>query len=252
MDRMLYTAMAGAQQSLDRQSVVSNNLANASTSGFRAQLHNMRAVPVQGDGVLATRASVAASTPGADLSRGPINATGRALDVAIQGDGWLAVQGDDGGEAYTRRGDLQVDGGGMLTSGGRPVIGENGPLVVPLGARLSVGADGTVSAIGQGQQPDAIVEVGRLKLVEAGEGEVVRGADGLFRAAAAEGGQPGELPRSEDVRVQSGALEGSNVSAVESMVSLLDNARRFEMQMKTIDSADRNAQRANGLLSLQG
>ncbi|MFD2666968.1 flagellar hook-basal body complex protein [Halomonas halophila] len=118
MDRILYTAMSGARQSMEQQAVVSHNLANASTTGFRAQLHAMRAVPVEGDGRLDTRASVAASTPGADTSSGPMTRTGRTLDVAMKGDAWLAVQAPDGTEAYTRRGDLQVDGDGLLRSAG--------------------------------------------------------------------------------------------------------------------------------------
>ncbi|GEK47997.1 flagellar basal body rod protein FlgF [Halomonas pacifica] len=246
MDRILYTAMSGAKQSMDQQAVVSHNLANAGTSGFRAQLHAMRAVPVQGDGLLPTRVSVAATTPGADFSPGPMSTTGRDLDVAIEGDGWLAVQAPDGTEAYTRRGDIQVDGDGVLRIAGHPVIGDDGPMVVPLGARLSMGADGTVSAIGEGQQADALVDVGRIKLVDPGEAALVRGDDGLFRAPA------GALPQGEAVRLASGTLEGSNVSAIESMVSMIDVARRYEMQMKVISSADENAQRANSLLSLQG
>ncbi|MBN7795846.1 flagellar basal body rod protein FlgF [Parahaliea mediterranea] len=252
MDRILYTAMSGAKQSLDQQSVVSNNLSNASTSGFRAQLHAMRAVPVQGDGLLPTRTSVVASTPGADFSAGPMNATGRDLDVAMQGDAWLAVQGADGGEAYTRRGDLQVNGNGMITSAGRPVIGEGGPLVVPLGSALSVGADGTISAIGPGESPDTIVEVGRLKMVTPGPDGLLRGDDGLFRARPDAEGEVAALPRDETARLLSGSLEGSNVSTVEAMVSMIDTARRFEMQMKVIGDANDNAQRANNLLSLQG
>ncbi|MGB1203344.1 MAG: flagellar basal body rod protein FlgF, partial [Alloalcanivorax venustensis] len=175
MDRILYTAMSGARQSMDQQSVVSNNLANASTTGFRGQMQALRAVPVQGDGALATRTSVMASTPGADFSAGPMNATGRDLDVAMQGDAWLAVQATNGDEAYTRRGDLQVDGDGVLNSAGRPVIGEGGPIIVPLGAKLSMGADGTLSAIGAGEDPDALVQIGRVKLVNGGEGELQRG-----------------------------------------------------------------------------
>ncbi|ASK34810.1 flagellar biosynthesis protein FlgF [Alcanivorax sp. N3-2A] len=252
MDRILYTAMGGAKQSLDQQAVVSNNLANASTAGFRAQLHAMRAVPVLGDGLLATRTTVMASTPGADFTPGAIEATGRDLDVAIQGNGWLAVQGDDGSEAYTRRGDLQVDGNGVLNSAGHPVIGEGGPIVVPLGAQLSVGADGTLSAIGAGESPDALVEVGRLKLVDPGNATLLRGQDGLFRAPPNADGDATRLAADEAVRVISGALEGSNVSAVESMVSMIDGARRYEMQMKVIQSADENAQRADSLLSIQG
>lgn len=245
MDRILYTAMSGARQSMDQQSVVSNNLANASTTGFRGQMQSLRAVPVQGDGALATRTSVMASTPGADFSAGPMNATGRDLDVAMQGDAWLAVQATNGDEAYTRRGDLQVDGDGVLNSAGRPVIGEGGPIIVPLGAKLSMGADGTLSAIGAGEDPDALVQIGRVKLVNGGEGELQRGEDGLFR------GPDGALPMDENARLVSGALEGSNVSPVESMVAMIDNGRRYEMQMKVIDTADQNAQRADSLLSIQ-
>ena len=164
------------------------------------------------------------------------------------GDGWLAVQDAGGNEAYTRRGDLQIDGNGVLTSGGRPVLGDGGPIAVPLEAKLAVGGDGTISAIGAGQNPDAIVNVGRLKLVSPGDAGLTRGEDGLFRAGP--NGQPQVLGRDEDVRVASGALEGSNVSAIESMVSMIDTARRFEMQMKVISSADENAQRATSLLSL--
>ncbi len=245
MDRILYTAMSGARQSMDQQSVVSNNLANASTAGFRGQMQALRAVPVQGDGALATRTSVMASTPGSDFSAGPMNATGRDLDVAMQGDAWLAVQATDGGEAYTRRGDLQVDGDGVLNSAGRAVIGEGGPIIVPLGAKLSMGADGTLSAIGAGEDPDALVQIGRVKLVDGEQANLQRGEDGLFRAAA------GALPMDENARLVSGALEGSNVSPVESMVAMIDNGRRYEMQMKVIDTADQNAQRADNLLSIQ-
>ncbi|WP_163575940.1 flagellar basal body rod protein FlgF [Halomonas faecis] len=251
MDRILYTAMSGAKQSMDQQAVVSHNLSNVSTAGFRAQLHAMRAVPVQGEAAHATRTSVAASTPGTDYSQGPITRTGRDLDVAPEGNGWLSVQADDGTEAYTRRGDLQVDGDGVVMINGRPVIGANGPIIVPLGSSVSVGADGTLSAIGAGEDPNALVDVGRLKLVTPDEG-LVRGDDGLFRAPPNAEGDVAPLPADEEARVASGSLEGSNVSAVEAMVSMLDVARRYEMQMKVVSTADENAQRANGLLSVQG
>ncbi|QEM83814.1 flagellar basal-body rod protein FlgF [Halomonas binhaiensis] len=252
MDRMLYTAMSGARQSMEQQAVVSHNLANASTAGFRAQLHAMRAVPVQGEARLATRVSVAASTPGADFTPGPITRTGRTLDVAIDGPGFFAVQTQDGQEAYTRQGDFQVDGNGQLMSAGRPVIGEGGPIQVPLGAELFMGADGTISGIGMGEDPDALAEVGRLKLVEPGEAEVVRGDDGLFRAKPDAQGQNTPLAASENVRVVAGALEGSNVNPVESMVAMIDVARRYELQTQAISDADENAQQANSLLLLNG
>ncbi len=252
MDHLIYTAMSGARKAFDEQAVISNNLANASTNGFRAQLMATRAVPVEGAGELSTRVSASTSTPGVDWSQGPVSSTGRELDVALEGNAWLAIQDGQGQEAYTRRGDLQVDGNGLLRSGGHPVVGENGPIVAPLGAQLSVGSDGTVSAIGAGEQPDAMTPVGRLKLVEPGEGQLVRGDDGLFRLPAGANGQPGVLPREEGLTLQSGALEGSNVSPVESMVAMIDNARDYERQMQVIQSADENAQRANSLLALQG
>jgi len=252
MDRLLYTAMSGARQSMEQQAVVSHNLANASTTGFRAQLQAMRAVPVEGDGRLATRVSVAASTPGSDFSPGAITRTGRTLDVAIDGSGFLAVQAADGSEAYTRQGDLQVDGNGLLMSMGRPVIGEGGPIQVPLEAEVFIGADGTLSGIGMGQDPDSLAEMGRLKLVDPGAAGLSRGADGLFRASPDAAGNSAPLPASDAVTVVSGALEGSNVNPVESMVAMIDVARRYELQTKMISTADESAQRANSLLSLNG
>lgn len=252
MDRMLYTAMSGAKHSMDQQAVVSNNLANASTTGFRAQLDAVRAVPIQGEARLDSRAHAVTTTPGTDYSQGPIESTGRALDVAMEGDAWMAVQAEDGTETYTRRGDLQIDADGILLNVGRPVVGDAGPINVPQGAEVFVGADGTLSAIPQGGGPEALVNVGRIKLVSPEQGELTRGEDGLFRSPENAEGEPGALAANEDATLVSGALEGSNVSAVDAMVSMIDVARRYDMQMKVISSADENAQRANGILSIQG
>ncbi len=252
MDRMLYTAMSGAKHTMDQQSVVSNNLSNVSTTGFRAQLQAARSVPVQGEALLATRTSAVTTTPGSDFSQGPVEYTGRTLDVAMQDDAWMAVQADDGTETYTRRGDLQIDSDGVLLSVGRPVLGDGGPIAIPQGAQVSIGADGTISAIPEGVGPEALVEVGRIKLVTPEEGDLTRGEDGLFRAPPNEEGVPGALPADENATLVSGALEGSNVSAVDAMVSMIDVARRYDMQMKVLSTADENAQRANGILSIQG
>lgn len=252
MDRMLYTAMSGAKQAMDQQSIVSNNLSNVTTTGFRAQLQAARAVPVQGEAFLPTRVSVVSTTPGTDFSQGPIERTGRMLDVTMQGNAWMAVQADDGTETYTRRGDLQVDSDGLLLSVGRPVMGDGGPIALPQGAEVFIGADGTISAIPQGEGPEALVDVGRIKLVIPDGQTLSRGADGLFRAPLNEGGVPGMLPGNEEARLVTGALEGSNVSAVDAMVSMIDVARRYDMQMKMLSSADENAQRANSILSIQG
>ncbi|MEL7967128.1 flagellar basal body rod protein FlgF [Vreelandella neptunia] len=252
MDRMLYTAMSGAKNAMDQQSVVSNNLSNVTTTGFRAQLQAARSVPVQGDALLATRTSAVTTTPGSDFAQGPVEYTGRTLDVAMQGDAWMAVQADDGTETYTRRGDLQIDSDGVLLSVGRPVLGDGGPIAIPQGAQVSMGADGTISAIPQGVGPEALVEVGRIKLVTPENDALTRGEDGLFRALPNEEGLPGALPADENAKLISGALEGSNVSAVDAMVSMIDVARRYDMQMKVLSTADENAQRANGILSIQG
>jgi len=250
---MIYIAMSGARETLANQAVVSNNLANVSTSGFRAQLAVMRNVPVLGDGLLPTRVATAAATPTSDWSQGPLMHTGRELDVAIDGPGWFAVQDGAGAEAYTRRGDLRSDGNGLLYSGTHPLLGDDGaPLVVPLGAQLFIGTDGTLSVIGQGQEPDAMAEIGRIKLVDPGAETLLRGDDGLFRPAPAADGLPRALPPADTISLVTGALEGSNVSAVEGMVALIDNARRYEMQLKAIETADENAQRGNSLLSLRG
>lgn len=252
MDRMLYTAMSGAKHTMDQQSVISQNLSNVSTAGFRAQLQAARSVPVLGDGSLATRVSAVTTTPGTDFSQGPIERTGRTLDVAMQDNAWMAVLADDGTETYTRRGDLQLDNDGVLLSVGRPVMGDGGPIALPQGAQISIGADGTISAIPQGEGPEALVDVGRIKLVTPDEQGLTRGDDGLFRAPVNEEGAPGVLQADDEARIVSGALEGSNVSAVDAMVSMIDVARRYDMQMKMLSTADENAQRANSILSIQG
>ncbi|MFP4077058.1 MAG: flagellar basal body rod protein FlgF [Halochromatium sp.] len=252
MDRILYTAMSGAKQGMDRQAVVGNNLANVTTAGFRAQLYAARAVPVQGEAPLHTRASSVASTPGTDFSPGPVSTTDRPLDVLIERDGWLAVQAEDGTEAYTRRGDLQIDANGMLVVVGRPVVGDGGPIIVPLDSEVVIGSDGTLSAIGPGEGPNAIADVGRVKLVDPGEQPLIRGDDGLFRPPEDEDGEVAALDQDENLRLVTGALEGSNVSAVETMTAMIDAARHYELQLSVISATDENAQRANSLLSLQG
>jgi flagellar basal-body rod protein FlgF len=244
MDRMIYIGLAGARQALEQQASVANNMANASTPGFRAQINSFRAVPVTGE-EMGTRAMVVATTPGADMSAGPLTQTGRALDVAVRGDGWLTVQMPDGSEAYTRLGSLQVGAEGQITTmNSRPVMGDAGPLVVPPGSSLVVGGDGVITAIGAGDPVAGAAEVGRLKLVNPANADLVRGDDGLFRMQA---GRP--APQADPgVRLQAGALEGSNVNPVEVMVQMISNARRFEMQMKTVQTAESNDQQANKLL----
>lgn len=241
MDRQIYLAMAGAKATLQRQDVLANNLANASTTGFRAELQAFRAVPVVGDGA-STRVFALESTIGHDPRPGPVQTTGRPLDVAMQANAWLAVQALDGSEAYTRAGALQLDAGGQLvTPAGLPVLGDGGPITLPAGALVEVAADGSISATVGSGRPQT---VGRLKLVEP-EVPLARGEDGLFRAA------DGDLPASATARLQSGALEGSNVSAIETMVAMIAAARQFEQQMKVLQGSEQREQAASRLLAPQ-
>lgn len=244
MDRMLYVAMSGAKQAMEQQASVANNMANVSTPGFRAQVNAFRAVPVVGEEAQ-TRSFVVATTPGADFTNGPMTETGRELDVAVKGDGWLVVQTPTG-EAYTRVGNLQIAADGQLTTmGGRPVVGEGGALTIPPGSTATVAASGLISVRGAGDPAVGLAEVGRLKLVNPPAVDLVRGDDGLFRMR--EGLQPAEADPA--VTVVSGVVEGSNVNPVEAMVAMIANARSFEMQMKSISTADTNAQSANKLLA---
>ena len=238
MDRLIYLAMGGAKAALHRQEVVSNNLANVSTTGFRADLTAFRAVPVQGDGA-STRVYALETTPGYNADPGPISATGRNLDVAMKGNAWLAVQAPDGTEAYTRNGSLDLNAEGQLTTrGGLVVLGDGGPITVPVNAQVQIGADGSVTAkVGNG----ASQGVGRLKLVVP-EAPLQRGVDTLFRAVE------GELPANAEARLQDGALEGSNVSAVEAMVAMISASRQFEQQMNMVKTAQDREQGATRLL----
>lgn len=250
MDRIIYTAVSGAKQALDNQAVISNNLANAATTGFRAEMMSLRAVDIRGESQLNTRTPVAVQSYGTDFTSGPIQSTGRELDIAIDGNGWLAVLDSNGGEAYTRRGDMQLDPDGFITVGGLLVMGDGGPIQIPPGSDLFVGADGTLSGIGEGEDAQSITQLGQLKLVQPLDQELIRGADGLFRTAPDAFGDSAPLPPDENISLVSGALEGSNVNAVSSMVEMIANARYYEMQMQTIKSVDDNEQLANGLLSV--
>lgn len=241
MDRLIYLSMAGAKASLQRQDSLANNLANVSTPGFRAELQAFRALPVRGDGA-STRVYALETTIGHDTRPGPLQTTGRALDVAPQGNTWLAVQALDGTEAYTRAGALQIDAEGQLTTvSGLPVLGDGGPITVPANALVEIATDGSITTTVGSARPQ---QAGRLKLVEP-EAALTRGADGLFRAA------DGELPAAPAARVQSGALEGSNVSAVETMVAMIAAARQFEQQMKMLQGAEQREQGAAKLLGTQ-
>lgn len=245
MDRMIYLSMTGAKSLMERQDALTHNLANAGTDGFRADMMTARAVPVRQDGTATTRVYNVETSSGFNAAPGPARQTGNPLDIAVRGSGWLAVIGPDGNEGYTRDGALTVDDQGMLrTRRGLTVMGDGGPLTVPVNAQVSIGSDGAVSAK-VGNQPS--LPIGQLKLVDPPVAELQKGVDGLVRLKS---GDPADTDPA--VRVADGVLEGSNVNVVEAMVGMIEVARQFEMQMKLLQNTEANEQRAAQLLSLKG
>ncbi|WP_334190295.1 flagellar basal-body rod protein FlgF [Noviherbaspirillum sp.] len=245
MDRLIYTAMTGAKHILEQQANTSNNLANAATTGFRAQFDAFRAVDVNGPG-MPTRTFVVDSTVGTNFSAGPIQQTGRDLDIAVQGKGWIAVQLEDGTEAYTRNGSLKLSENGVLqTQSGINVLGDGGPISIPPNVNITIAKDGTVSAMANDFKPGPSNVLGRIKLVNPPEDTIVRGDDGLFRVR---GGEPADADAG--VSLIGGALEGSNVNVVDAMVNMISLARQFEMQMNMLKNAESNDAKAAQLLAL--
>lgn len=245
MDRLIYIAMNGAKHTLQQQAVVSHNLANASTTGYKAEASAFRALPVLGEGAQ-TRTFVVDSTTGADLSAGAIQNTDRDLDLAVQGKGWIAVQAADGSEAYTRNGSLLVGPNGQLqTRNGQIVMGEGGPLAVPPDAEVTIAKDGTVSIIPMGQAPNTVAVVGRIKLVNPPEADLVKSGDGLFRLKS---GLP--APADANVVLAQKSLETSNVNVVDALVGMISLARQYDMQVKLLQTAENNEQKAGQIMSL--
>jgi len=256
MDRILYTAAGGAARMLEQQAITSHNLANVNTSGFRQQLDAQRAVPFVADPDAArqgfadiglpTRVATVASTPGSHFAAGPLEQTGNPLHVALQGQGWFAVRAADGREAYTRAGDFGINADNQLvTSSGQVVLSSNGEAFeIPEQGRVEFSSDGQLSVLGGGDPPTTIQTLGQLKLVNPEPAQLQRDDDGLFRLG---NGKPAQADAS--VRVVSGFVEKSNVSAAQAMTAMIDNARQFELQMKVIRDASSNAQLANGILS---
>jgi len=243
MDKLLYIAMTGAKETLRAQAVNSHNLANASTTGFRADLSAFQSRAVMGSGY-ASRVYATNATTGWDATVGAQVSTGRDLDVAIQGDGFIAVQGPDGREAYTRAGDLRVDPNGQLLTGtGHPVLAEGAPVSVPPHSSLLIAPDGTISVVPLGQGPETTANVGRIKLVNPEAAAVERGSDGLFRMRDGT-----DAPADAAVQLASGVLESSNVNAADAMVNMIELARNFELQVKAMRTAEENGQASAQLL----
>jgi len=243
MDRLVYVAMSGAKEILRAQAANNHNLANASTTGFRADLSAFQTQSVIGAG-LPSRAYATSDAVGWDRNSGSLEATGRDLDVAIKGPGWIAVQASDGSEAYTRAGNLRVEPTGILTTvTGNSVLGDSGPLSVPPSTSISIGGDGTVSVVPLGQTPKTVSSVGRIKLVNPPLQDLVRGNDGLFRLRAG-----GEAPADANVHVVAGTLESSNVNIAETMTNMIELARNYDLQVKAMHAAEDNAATSAKLL----
>jgi flagellar basal-body rod protein FlgF len=242
IDRMLYVAMSGAKETLLSQANASNNLANASTPGFLADLNQFRSMPVFGQGH-PTRVYAMNERPQADFAQGSVVQTGRDLDVAVKGGGWIAVQAADGNEAYTRRGDLYVDQNGLLKTGNDlPVMGNGGPIAIPPADKIDIGLDGTISIVPAGQASNELAIVDRIKLVDPPRQDMAKGLDGLMRYTG------GVAEADANQRVASGSLESSNVNVVNEMVDMIELARRFEMQVKMMKTAEENARSSASLL----
>ncbi|MBL8485917.1 MAG: flagellar basal-body rod protein FlgF [Rhodocyclaceae bacterium] len=249
MDRLIYTAMTGASQTLGRQAAVAHNLANVTSTGYKAEEHRLRAVQVQTHNgmpsALPTRAFVVDASTHTDFSAGPMNYTGRQLDLAVQGKGWIALAMPDGSEAYTRNGSLELNVNGVVqTRDGIPVQGDGGPISIPPDVKVSIARDGTVSVIPETGAQNIVNNVGRIKLVNPPEADLVRGEDGLFRLR---GGGP--APVDENAKVAAGYLENSNVNPVEQMVTMISLARQFEMQMRMITTAEADDRAATQVLA---
>ncbi len=244
MDKALYIAMSGAKQNMLAQRAHANNLANINTTAFKEDFAQARAMPVFGEHH-PSRAYALTERPGTNFEAGPLNQTGNPLDVAVKGDGWIAVQAADGSEAYTRAGDLQVDINGQLRTGaGLPVLGNGGPIVLPPSATVEVGADGTVSVLPLGGGAVGLAAVDRIKLVNPDPSTIEKKEDGLLHL---KGEEP--VPAADvNIKLEAGFLEGSNVNAVSSLTDILSLSRQYELQVKLMSQADQISQQTARLL----
>lgn len=250
MDKALYVAMTGARASLQAQGTVAHNLSNVDTKGFKAALAGTEAFKIPGKG-FPSRVDAVLMDPGFDARTGTQMVTGRSLDVSLQPGRWLAVQAADGSTAYTRNGELSVTPNGQLvTAGGRPLLDENGnPLAIPPAQSIDIGADGTVSIVPQGEGPQTMAMVGRMRIIDVPAAQLLRGADGLMRPQDPRQPAP---PMAQGNSLTTGVVEGSNVDAAGALVQMIQLQRQFEMQVKVIRSGDEMAQSSNQLLRLGG
>lgn len=244
MDKVIYTAMSGAKQTMLAQAANNNNIANLSTPGFQADYAQFRSMPVYGAGH-PSRVYAMTERSGTDFSHGPIITTGNALDVAINGDGWIAVQADDGTEAYTRAGNFQISSSGLLTTSGHPVLGESGPITIPPATTIQIAEDGTISILPLEEETNVFSVVERIKLVSPPLNQLQKGFDGLLHTDSGE-----ELPADANISLVSGMLESSNVNVAEALVNMIDLSRQYEMQVRLMRDSQKNSDATRQLLHL--
>ncbi len=245
MDKMLYISMNAAQQTMLAQATNSNNLANVNTTGFRQDFEQFRSLPVLGDG-LPSRVYSASERVATNFETGSIHSTGRELDIAINGEGFIAVVGKDGREGYTRAGDLRISPSGQLLTGtGLAVLGEGGPIAIPQAEKIEIGSDGTISIRPVGSEANALAQLDRIKLVNPALTELQKETDGLIRL------KDGTTAAADvSVKVASGNLESSNVNAVSALVKMIGLQRQYEMQVKMMSTAQENSASSARLLQL--
>ncbi len=245
MDDLLFLMAGGARQIMEAQTINSNNMANASTTGFQADLANFKAESLWGEG-LDSRVYSVTEGAGVSFDKGMTQSTGRDLDIAINGDGWIAVQAPDGTEAYTRAGNMSISiNGQLLTGAGHPVLGDNGPILIPETQKIEIGTDGTISVVPIGQSPSTLAEVGRIRVVSPPHESMYKGEDGLIRVV-----EGVEVEASTGATVVSGALESSNVNAIDAMVNMISLARSFELSVKMMKTAEEMDQSSTKILNL--
>ena len=245
MDHLVYVAASGASGAMLAQAANSHNLANASTVGFRADLMMAQQAGASYQR-LESRAYAGMQNTGVDFREGVINSTGRDLDVAIQGSGWMVVQTPDGGEAYTRRGDLRVNELGQITNGaGQALMGNSGPIALPPFSSINIGADGTISIVPVGESPSTLAVVDRVKLVNPDRALLTKGENGMIQLPEGE-----EADADAAVKLISGSLESSNVDSVSAMVQMIELARGFENHIKMTKIAEQLDAASTELMSL--
>ncbi len=246
MDRALYLAMSGAKQNMQALQTRANNLANVSTTGFRADLAQARAMPAYGEG-LPSRVFSMTERPGYNFRQGSVITTGRDLDVTVQGRGWISVLDNSGQEGLTRNGNLQIDQNGLLTNAsGHLILGDNdAPINLPIPlSKVEIGKDGTISVLPQGAPADAMEIAGRIKLVTTDEQALYKDSNGLFRHIDLNQAYQADA----SVALTTGAIEGSNVNAVGEMTAMIDLQRQFEMQVKMMSTAEEMDKTSDSLL----